>query len=144
MKTHREKTLSNVKDKELMNYLYTHLDRATDRNSGALNNLLTSTFPISEEEKQEITGMAKIFAPISESVIRDIEKAKKSDEMGKYNPFFISSQERINYINKQSGLKKRRLLYGQWPYELVDAKPANRDASVGVDPASESGDYYCW
>jgi len=53
MKTHREKTLSNVKDKELMNYLYTHLDRATDRNSGALNNLLISTFPISEEEKQE-------------------------------------------------------------------------------------------
>ena len=53
MKTHREKTLSNVKDKELMNYLYTHLDRATDRNSGALNNLLISAFPISVEEKQE-------------------------------------------------------------------------------------------
>ena len=52
MKTHREKTLANVDDKELMNYLYTHLDRATDRNAGALNNLLISTFPISEEDKQ--------------------------------------------------------------------------------------------
>ena len=52
MKTHREKTLANVDDKELMNYLYTHLDRATDRNAGALNNLLISTFPIPEEDKQ--------------------------------------------------------------------------------------------
>ena len=54
MKTPREKTLAKVKDKELMNHLYTHLDRATDRNSGALNNHFISTFPtISKEEKQE-------------------------------------------------------------------------------------------
>jgi len=54
MKTNREKTLSHTNDKQLMNFLYSHLDRATDRNSGALNNHFISTFPtISAEEKQE-------------------------------------------------------------------------------------------
>ena len=54
MKTHREKQLNTVNDKTLMNFLYVHLDRATDRNSGALNNHFISTFPtISEEERKE-------------------------------------------------------------------------------------------
>ena len=54
MRTHREKHLSTIGDKELINFFYTHLDRATDRNSGALNNHFITTFPtLSEKEKQE-------------------------------------------------------------------------------------------
>lgn len=53
-KTHREKYLDHTDDKTLMNFAYAHLDRATDRNSGALNNHFITTFPtISDEEKQE-------------------------------------------------------------------------------------------
>lgn len=52
-KTHRERYINNVKDKELLNYLYTHLDRAQDRNSGAAKNLLIHSYSDNEETKQE-------------------------------------------------------------------------------------------
>jgi len=54
MRTHRERDISKMDDKTLMNYIYSHLDRAQDRNAGAQNNLLTSGFSnLSEEKKEE-------------------------------------------------------------------------------------------
>lgn len=40
-------------DRTLMNYIYSHLDRAQDRNQGAQNNLLISSFPTLSEEKKD-------------------------------------------------------------------------------------------
>ncbi len=52
-RTHRERHLTTMKDKELLNYLYSHLDRAQDRNSGAQKNLLIHSYSKEEEVKQE-------------------------------------------------------------------------------------------
>jgi len=54
MKTHREKDIIRMDDRTLMNYIYSHLDRAQDRNTGAQNNLLIAGFPsLSDENKDE-------------------------------------------------------------------------------------------
>ena len=53
MRTHRERDIAKMDDKTLMNYIYSHLDRAQDRNTGAQNNLLISSFPTLSEEKKE-------------------------------------------------------------------------------------------
>jgi len=58
MKTHREKELEHLNDKRLINYLHTHLDRATDRNAGAQNNLLIATFDNLDELEQATYRLA--------------------------------------------------------------------------------------
>ncbi len=44
MRTHHEKDISKMDDKTLMNFIYSHLDRAQDRTAGAQKNLLISGF----------------------------------------------------------------------------------------------------
>ena len=54
MRTHRERNIAKMDDKTLMNYIYAHLDRAQDRNSGAQNNLLIVSFTnLSDAERDE-------------------------------------------------------------------------------------------
>jgi len=54
MKTHHEKDIQGMDDKTLMNFIYSHLDRAQDRNSGAQKNLLIHGFPsLTDEERDE-------------------------------------------------------------------------------------------
>lgn len=68
MRTHRERDIAKMDDKTLMNYIYSHLDRAQDRNSGAQNNLFIASFPtLSDVEKDEkLTAVAGYLIQIGE------------------------------------------------------------------------------
>lgn len=70
MKTHREKDIIRMDDRTLMNYIYSHLDRAQDRNSGAQNNLLIASFPnLSEENRdQKLTAVGDYLIQMGEDL----------------------------------------------------------------------------